>query len=113
MTEGKVANRGGSIYVGGSGAATIDFSNCATAVTNFESLGDGGFMYNGNSGITLSSSNCCYNHMYAVGNGAFVQGSHLGTFVSSCPQTNMTSNTPTNTYDPNACIFNFLIVSRW
>lgn len=41
--------------------------------------------------------------MYAVGNGAFVQGSYLGTFASSCPQTNMTSNTLPINFNPNAC----------
>jgi hypothetical protein len=35
MTQGKARRYGGGIYAGGTGAASISYSNCATAVSYF------------------------------------------------------------------------------
>ena len=84
MTNGKSRDKGGAIYTDGTGSASISFSNCATTVSYFLSYSDGGFAYIGNPSTTMSSSNCCYNHLFAVGNGAFTRGSFSGSFTSSC-----------------------------
>ena len=65
MNYGRARRYGGAIYSGGTGASSITFSNCAAAVTHFESTNHGGFMYIANPSTTVSSTNCNYNHMYS------------------------------------------------
>ena len=84
MTNAKSRRNGGSIFLNGGGPATVSFSDCAATVSYFMAYNEGGFLYTSNTAATRSSSNCCYDHLYAIGNGYFVEGAHLGTFTSSC-----------------------------
>ena len=66
MTDAKARHYAGAIYAGGSGSASISFASCSGTVQRFESLFDGGFLYISNPSTTLSSSNCCYDHIKAT-----------------------------------------------
>jgi hypothetical protein len=112
MTNGKAINLGGAIYSGGTGAASISFSSCAATVSYFESYINGGFLYIANQYTTLSTSGCCYNNLFALSNGGFIQGSYEGsTFSSSCTQTNVTDNTPSTLVSATSCGYDEYYVS--
>ena len=49
-----------------------------------------------NPSAQLTSSSCCIDHILAHNIGALVQGSHIGTFSSTC-STNITDNAPAPT----------------
>lgn len=68
----------------------------------FESYVDGGFIFIANPSTTLSSSGCCYEHLFALKLGGFIYGSYSGTFTSTCSN-NVTDNTPSNLIGSSAC----------
>ena len=102
MQHGKARHLGGALYSGGTGSATIDIANCNGNAQYFESFSDGGFLFVANPSTTLTTSSCCYQHLYAVKLGGFVFGDYIGTFTSTCTN-NVTDNTPSNIIGPGSC----------
>lgn len=92
ITNGKALNNGGAIYADGSGNAQITFTDCNSDIQYFESVNDGGLIYSSNSHLSVTSSNCDFNHIYSGNDGAFLSGDGITSLsISSCSILNITS----------------------
>jgi hypothetical protein len=78
MKHGKAMWDGGAIYATGTGVSSINFNTCGGNIQQyFESVNNGGFIYADNSQLTVTSSNCNWNHLYANDMGGFVYGNQI------------------------------------
>ncbi|CDW74791.1 UNKNOWN [Stylonychia lemnae] len=93
MKYGKSREKGGAFYIEGNGASSLKILNCKTTLEYFQSVHQGGFIYNENPMLNLSISNCDIYHVKSGSLGGLVyMSSAFSFYIYDSVISNISSN---------------------